>query len=180
MDFIKLCVGERFEHDMPEEGMSIVLANGAPLLTFNFSVSPGEIQAFLNGAASFALFAEQNHVFFLFKIEGFLDWSDLAFTIHLAGDEDIDEGDAYLPFNLVLVEPNTKIVKGLRMVTVSPDFRSRLAELIRKQASEPFDTMAYYRGIGSLYDKYPTASDLLKQAVIIEQGGKTLPIMHTR
>ncbi|MCK9609506.1 MAG: hypothetical protein M0R33_24015 [Methylomonas sp.] len=180
MDFIKLCVGERFEHDMPEEGMSIVLANGAPLLTFNFSVSPGEIQAFLNGTASFALFAEQNHLFFLFKIEGFLDWSDLAFTIHLAGDETIDVGEAYLPFNLVLIEPDTKIVKGLRMVTVSQEFRSRLAELIRKQASEPFDTMTYYRGIGGLYDKYPTASDLLKQAVIIEQGGKTLPITHTR
>jgi len=174
MDFIKLCVGERFEHDMPEEGMSIVLANGAPLLTFNFSVSPGEIQAFLNGAASFALFTEQNHLFFLFKIEGFLDWSDLAFTIHLAGDETIDEDEAYLPFNLVLVEPHTKIVKALRMVTVSPDFRSRLTDLIRKQASEPFDTMAYYRGIGGLYDKYLTASDLLRQAVIIEQGGKTL------
>ena len=113
----------------------------------------------------------------MFKIEGFLDWSDLAFTIHLAGDETIDEDDAYLPFNLVLVDPDTKIVKGLRMVTVSPDFRSRLAELIRKQASEPFDTMAYYRGISSLYDKYPVASDLLKQAVIIEQGGKTLPTL---
>jgi len=177
MDFIKLCVGERFDHDMPEEGMSIILANGTPLLTFNFSVSPGEIQAFLNGAASFALFAEQSHLFFLFKIEGFLDWSDLAFTIHLAGDETIDEDDAYLPFNLVLVDSHTKIVKGLRMVTVSPDFRARLAELIRKQAAEPFETMAYYRGIGRLYDKYPAASDLLKQAVIIEQGGKTLPTL---
>lgn len=86
MELLKLCVGERFEHDMPEEGMSIILANGTPLLTFNFSVTPGEIQAFLNGAVSFALFAEQNLLFFLFKIDGFLDWSDLAFTIHLAGN----------------------------------------------------------------------------------------------
>ncbi len=178
MDFIKLYVGERFDHDMPEEGMSIVLANGAPLLTFNFSVSPGELQAFLNGTASFALFAEQNLLFFLFKIEGFLDWSDLAFTIHLAGDETIDAGEAYLPFNLVLVEPDTKIVTGLRMVTVSPDFRSRLAELIRKQAAKPFDTMTYYQAIGRVYERYPAASDLLKRAVIIEHGGKTLPARH--
>jgi len=118
--------------------------------------------------------------FSFYSKSGFLDWSDLAFTIHLAGDETIDKGDGYLPFNLVLMDPVTTIVKGLRMVTVSPDFRSRLAELIRKQSLEPFYTMTYYRGIGSLYDKYPTASDLLKQAVIIEQGGKTLPIMHTR
>lgn len=175
MEYLKLCVGERFDHDMPAEGMSIVLANGTPLLTFNFSASSREIQAFLNGNTTFALFAKDELIFFLFKIEGFLDWSDLAFTIHLAGNETIDENNAYLPFNLVLVEPETKIVNGLRMVTVSPDFRSRLAELIRKQAAEPFDTMAYYQGIGSLYDQYPSASDLLKQAVIVEQGGKTLP-----
>ena len=175
MELLKLCVGERFEHDMPEEGMSIILANGTPLLTFNFSVTPGEIQAFLNGAVSFALFAEQNLLFFLFKIDGFLDWSDLAFTIHLAGDETIDEADAYLPFSLVLVEPDTKIVKGLRMVTVSPDFRSRLVELIQKQAAVPFDTLAYYRAIGRLYEQYPAASDLLKNALIVEQGGTRLP-----
>ena len=177
MEYLKLCVGERFDHDMPEEGMSIVLANGTPLLTFNFSASPRETQAFLNGNTSFALFEKAGLILFLFKIDGFLDWSDLAFTIHLAGDETIDEGDGYLPFNLVLVDPVTKIVKGLRMVTVSPDFRARLVELIRKQASEPFDTMAYYQAIGSLYDQYPAASDLLKQAVIVEQGGKTLPAL---
>ncbi|WP_231890247.1 hypothetical protein [Methylomonas methanica] len=178
MGYLKLCVGERFDHDMPAEGMSIILANGTPLLTFNFSASSREIQAFLNGNSSFALFAKAELILFLFKIEGFLDWSDLAFTIHLAGDETIDEGDAYLPINLVLVDPDTKIVKGLRIVTVSPDFRLNLAELIRKQVSEPFDTMAYYRAIGSLYETYPAASDLLKQAVIIEQGGKTLPASH--
>lgn len=177
MDYLKLCVGERFDHDMPDEGMSIILTNGTPLLTFNFSASHREIQAFMNGNTSFALFAKAGLILFLFKIEGFLDWSDLAFTIHLAGDESIEEGDSYLPFNLVLVDPVTKIVKGLRMVTVSPDFRSRLAELIRKQAAEPFDTMAYYQAIGSLYDQYPSASDLLKQAVIVEQGGKTLPAL---
>ena len=175
MELLKLCVGERFDHDMPDEGMSIILASGTPLLTLNFSVSPGEIEAFLNGPASFALFAEQNVLFFLFKIDGFLDWSDLAFTIHLSGDETIEEDYAYLPFNLVLVEPDTKIVKGLRMVTVSPDFRLRLTEFIRQQAEESFDTLAYYRKIGSLYDQYPTTADLLNNAVIIEQGGMTLP-----
>ena len=177
MEYLKLCVGERFDHDMPAEGMSIILANGTPLLTFNFSASPREIQAFLNGNTSFALFAKAELILFLFKIEGFLDWSDLAFTIHLAGDETIDEGGAYLPINLVLVDPDTKIVKGLRIVTVSPDFRSRLADLIRTQVSVPFDTMNYYRAIGSLYDNFPAASDLLKQAVIVEQGGKTLPTL---
>lgn len=175
MDFLKLCVGERFDHDIPDAGMSIMLAGGTPLLTFNFSTSPGEINAFLNGTTSFALHSEENVLFFLFKIEGFLDWSDLAFTIHLAGEETIEEGYAYLPFNLVLVDPDSKIIQGLRMVTVSPDFRSMLVKYVRQQAAQPFNTLDYYRSIGDLYDRYQATSDLLKNAVIVEQGGKTLP-----
>lgn len=60
--------GERFDHDMPAEGMSIVLAKGTSMLTFNFSASPREIQTFLNGNTSFALFAKAELIFFLFKI----------------------------------------------------------------------------------------------------------------
>jgi len=33
----------------------------------------------------------------------------------------------------------------------------------------------FTRNIGNLYDQYPETSDLLKNAVIVEQGGKTLP-----
>ncbi|MDD1643761.1 MAG: hypothetical protein LUQ29_10900, partial [Methylococcaceae bacterium] len=71
--------------------MSIVLNSGAPLLLFNFSLSEKNIAAFQNGVSSFGLFAEKDLMFLLFKIEGFLDWSDLAFTIHLAQDEKIED-----------------------------------------------------------------------------------------
>lgn len=174
MELLKLSVGERFDHDMPDEGMSIMIAAGPPLLTFNLSVTPGEIKAFSKGAASFALFFEQNVLFFLFKIEGFLDWSDLAFTPHLAGGETIVPGNAFLPIDIVLTEPDSKIVKGFRMVTVSPDFRMKLTEFFRQQAEERFETVAYLQKIGNLYDRYPTTTDLLNKAVIIEQGGISL------
>ena len=35
MDILKLTVGEKLDHTMPAEGMSIVLMNGVPMLTFN-------------------------------------------------------------------------------------------------------------------------------------------------
>lgn len=63
--------------------------NGVPLLALNFSVTQKNIAEFLNGSPSFGLFYEQNILFFLFKINGFLDWSDLAFTTHLAEYEKI-------------------------------------------------------------------------------------------
>ena len=175
MDILRLTVGEKFDHTMPAEGMSIVLMNGVPMLAFNFSVTENNIAAFLHGSSSFGLFYEQNILFFLFKIDGFLDWSDLAFTIHLAQDEKIEGNEGYLPFNLVLVESSTGIIKALRMVTASPAFRSMLAQITQQQARERFDTIDYYKKIGILYERYPSAASMLKKAAIVEQGGMTLP-----
>jgi hypothetical protein len=175
MDIYYLTIGEKFDHDMPAESMSIVLINGAPMLTFNYSVTERDIDAFLHGSLSLGLFYERGLLFFLFKIDGFLDWSDLAFTIHLACDEKVDDNLGYLPFNLVLVESTTRIIKGLRMVTVSPAFRSMLSLITQQQAKERFDTVDYYKQIGALYEAYPSASSMLKKALIIEQGGVTLP-----
>ena len=175
MDILKLTVGEKFDHNMPAEGMSIALMNGAPMLAFNFSVTKKDIAKFLNGSLSFGLFFEQNILFFLFKIEEFLDWSDLAFTIHLASDEKIDDNASYLPFNLVLVDAENGIIKGLRMVTVSPAFRFVLARITQQQAKEPFDTIDYYKKFGALYEIFPSAASMLKKAAIVERGGMTLP-----
>lgn len=175
MNILNLTVGKKFDHDMTAESMSIVLVNGVPMLTFNYSVTEKDIDAFLNGSSSFGLFYERGLLFFLFKIDGFLDWSDLAFTIHLACGEKVDDNLGYLPFNLVLVESTTRIIKGLRMVTVSPAFRSMLSLITQQQAKERFDTVDYYKQIGALYEAYPSASSMLKKALIIEQGGVTLP-----
>lgn len=175
MGVYNLTVGEKFDHNMPAESMSIVLVNGAPMLTFNYSLTEKDIDAFLHGSSSFGLFAEHNILFFLFKIDNFMSWSDLAFTIHLAGDEKIDDNAGYLPVNLALVESETHIIKGLRMITVSPAFRSLLVLITQQQAKERFDTVNYYKKIGALYEIYPSASFMLKKALIIEQGGMTLP-----
>jgi hypothetical protein len=174
-EFFHLTVGDKFDRDLPDESMSIILMNGSPMLTFNFSLTGKQVSTFLNGTASFSLFYDRDILFFLFKIDGFLDWSDLAFSIHLAGGEKVEEGDGYLPFNLVLIDSKTSIIKGLRIVTVSPYFRSVLSELTQQQTKVPFDIISYYKTIGELYETYPSASDFLKAALIIEKGGKTLP-----
>lgn len=173
-----LMVGERFEHNIPDDGMSIVLNSGAPLLVFNYSLMPWEIEAFQNGDCSFGLFAENDLIFFLFKINGFMEWSDLAFTIHLAGDETITAEPGYLPITLVLVESQTQIIKGLRVVSVSPVFRKHLADAIDAQAKNTFNTINYYNGVGDIYRLYPSVTDMLNKALIVEQGGITLPSIH--
>lgn len=39
MDTLHLTVGEKFDHDISAEDMSILLVNDASILTFNFSVT---------------------------------------------------------------------------------------------------------------------------------------------
>ncbi len=173
MDILSLTVGKAFEHGMPDESMSIVLNNGTPMLTFNFSLSEKNIAAFLRGISSFGLFTDKDLLFFLFKIEGFLDWSDLAFTIHLAQDETIEDNRGYLPVYLVLVESSTSIIKALRMVTISPTFRSVLARAIEQQNNQPFNLIEYYKNIQVIYDSYPEVVAMLRNALILEQGGRT-------
>ena len=170
-----LVIGERFDHDIPDDGMCVILNSGAPLIVFNYSLTPREIKAFQDGDCSFGLFTEKDLIFLLFKIDGFMEWSDLAFTIHLAGDERIDDDPSYLPFSLVLVESQTQIIKGLRMVTVSPAFRNQLVSAIDNQAKTPFHTIHYYNAIGTVYEKYPSVTDMLNKSLIVEQGGLTLP-----
>ena len=174
MDYSILKVGEKFDHDMPAESMSIMLHGGIPMFTFNFTVSEKDIQNFLDGTTSFGLFTEKNILFFLFKIDSFLDWSDLAFTIHLAGGEKILDDNSYLPFNLLLIESGTNIIKGIRVVTVTPTFRSILAKIIQQQNTERFDTLDYYKNISVIYDCYPKGFSMLAKSLITEKGGVTV------
>ena len=171
MDCLHLTVGEKFDHDMPDESMSIFLNGGAPVLTFNFSVSEKNIKTFLNGTTSFGLFAKDNILFFLYKIDGFLDWSDLAFTIHLAGGEKIVDDGSYLPFHMLLIESGTSIIKGIRIVTASPRFRAILEKTIAQQIAEKFDTLAYYKKINQIYENYPKTFSMLAKSLITEKGG---------
>ena len=174
MNYYSLKLGEKFDHDMPDESMSIMLNGGVPVLTFNFRVSDKDIQNFLNGTASFGLFTDKNILFFLFKIDRFMDWSDLAFTAHLAGGEIIIDDGSYLPFSLLLIESSTSIIKGIRVVTVTPTFRSILAKILQKQNTERFDTVAYYKNISAIYDSYPKGFSMLAKSLITEKGGFTV------
>ena len=174
MDCLRLTVGEKFDHDMPDESMSIMLNGGTPVLAFNFSVTEKNIETFLNGITSFGLFAEDNILFFLYKIDGFLDWSDLAFTIHLAGGEKIVDDGSYLPFHILLIESGTNVIKGIRIVTASPKFRTILAKNIAQQKTVIFDTLAYYKKINIIYESYPKTFSMLAKSLITEKGGMTL------
>ena len=59
------------------------------------------------------------------------------------------------------------------MVTVSPTFRSVISKSIERQREEPFNVIEYYKSIKVIYDTYPEVVSMLKNALIVEQGGRT-------
>lgn len=104
----------------------------------------------------------------------FLDWSDLAFTIHLTDDEKKDNDGRYLLFYFALIESSTQIIKAMRVVTVTPRFCSMLASLIDQQRKERFDTLDYYKNISAIYERYPKTFSMLAKSLLTEKGGITL------
>jgi len=59
------------------------------------------------------------------------------------------------------------------MVTVSPMFRSVIVKAIERQNNEPFNVIDYYKNIKVIYDIYPEVVSMLKNALIVEKGGRT-------
>jgi len=59
------------------------------------------------------------------------------------------------------------------MITVSPTFRSVIVKAIERQINEPFKVIDYYKSIKVIYDTYPEVASMLKNALIVEQGGRT-------
>jgi len=74
----------------------------------------------------------------------------------------------------VLIESSTSIIKGIRVISVTPRFRSILANLIQLQRKEKFDTLAYYKNISVIYESYPKTFNMLAKSLITEKGGMTV------
>jgi hypothetical protein len=103
---------------------------------------PEEIQAWRRGAAHFALLKAQPLIFFSFRIEGVLDWSEAPFSIHRvpAGDRApiLAEPAAgrHQVVTLVLLDEGA-IVRGLRQATYSKHASEVIIQTLRMAEKAP-------------------------------------------
>jgi len=72
--------------------------------------------------------------------------------------------------NVVLVDAQSGIVQGIRLVTLSPTLTHRLFEAIRQQAAQPFDQGYYEATLQAIYEAR-SSEDLVRQAEWIETAG---------
>lgn len=143
------------------------------------SPSEQDTAVFLNGRMHVGLYAEQGVVFFLFRIEGFMEWSDQAFSIRLVGEADrglprIEDNERLL-LTLVLVDADTGLVSAMRMVTYSPHFSRLFVRKLQAQLDAPvFDRSEHFATVEEIYKQFPTSKAMAKAALVIERAGSRL------
>ena len=72
---------------------------------------------------------------------------------------------------LVLVEAESGLVKGMRLVTYSKHASALLHRILRQQLESPFDADHHAALVAEVYRQYPHSRLLAKAAVLIEKAG---------
>jgi len=137
--------------------------------------SEQDIQNFHFGKIHVGLYIEQSVIFWLFKIQNLMDWSDQAMSIRLLQPQDQDipplpaAGRIFL--SLVLVDADTGLVAGLRTVTYSPHFSKVFRSALLRQKIAHFDKERHNTIIERVYAEFDHSRDMARAAILVEHAG---------
>ena len=162
----------------PEAGEFNLYDNGLELRLFFRRLSKAEVRGVEQGECRFALVAEGDVLFFLYRFAD-LPWSDAPYSWHMVPpDRRVlpamqDTGETRGLLHIILTDAETGIVQVLRTVTLSVDFTRALLGAIRVQASTPWcDQAAYDRQLAAAYERFPTTEAMLAAATVETSGGE--------
>lgn len=152
--------------------------HGNHLLQLNLAnLTEKEIENFCTGRIHVGLFLNQDTPFFLFKIEGLMDWSDQSFALGLIkpADRHVDplKPNHHILLSLVLVEANTGIVKGIRCATYGKQMSQIMNRTLMRQLEtvDSFSPLEHERIIKETYIRFPTSAKMARAAVVVEKLG---------
>jgi hypothetical protein len=126
----------------------------------------------------FGLYKKGSVLFLLFKF-GNQPWCDSPFHMHIKGEfkggipEDYTPG-SLLSLSVILVDSrgNRNIVKVIRYLTFGREFSRRLVEAGKTQIANPISLHDFEKEVLRTYSLYPSSEDMVRDALIIEEGGK--------
>ena len=152
---------------------------GCELISIMDSPTHEEISDFKAGTrAVFGLYKKGSVLFLLFKF-GNQPWCDAPFHMHIKGEfkgqipEDYKPG-SFLSLIVILVDSsgNRNTAIGFRDITFRQEFSRRLVEAGKTQIANPISRHDYEKEILRTYSLYPSSEDMVRNALIIEEGGK--------
>jgi len=175
----RLAIGEPFAAGVtswPDNRFEYRFFSGNHLLQICVS-SPKkrDLDNFSKGRVFVALRPFRSVLFFMFKIEGFYEWSDQGISVCLVPLEDRDrlehQAGTHIPLNIVLVDADTGKVAAMRMVTFSPQFSELFLHTFRQQLVTAFDPALHTQSIAEAYNRWPSTKDMVAAAAIMERAG---------
>lgn len=164
-----LKVGELFQEGKKkyQEGCKFDFgSSGGDLLIFFDKPTSKEILDITKGKCQIGLVEKNNIIFLLFKF-GSQQWIDCPYNSFLSKDfelQETPEGMGYA-INIYLIDSNSGILKGMRLVSMSTKFSKKFAEMISSQRYiENYDLI-----LNNIYTNY-TTNDLVKYSEIMRVG----------
>ena len=141
-------------------------------------VTAGELDAFHAGSVHMGLFVDCLVPFVLVRIEGFYDWSDQAASVNLLPPDQwqLHEWypDMHLSLALVLVDADTGIVLGKRMVMYSAHVSRVFYDALKMQLETPYGKEVIEAVRSRVYEKYGRSKDMVRAATVVHRPAPLL------
>src|SRR5574338_1483370 len=135
--------------------------------------SSHDIEAFQRGQVHLGLCQLQQTLFALFRVEGLMQWSDPAIHLQLVEDAEDRERPPHIPgahqvLSMVLVEAETGLVRGMRVVTWSKHASTVLHRILNEQLTAEFDSQEHASRVAEIYRHYSSSKQLVRAALLTE------------
>jgi hypothetical protein len=171
-------VGKLYPARLPESVQYNYRGGHHELLMVLGGLRDKEIEDIRKGPCEFGLLVHGPVIFFLYRFGTSIPWSDTPYSWWLMPEHDQSivpaagtlETRALL--QVILVEQETAIVRGLRAVSLSPEFTQALHEAITKQSEGEWPGRDEYdKVLNSCYLRWPSGEDMLTEAKVRTRGG---------
>lgn len=151
-------VGKQFKQGVTtyQEGCKVDITDGGiDFCIFYSAPTQEEIKDITKGSFKFGFYDENNVILMLFRF-GSQAWMDSPYSVHLSENltelREPSEGNGYA-LNVYLVDSNTGILKGMRLIGLNTRISKMLYRAIINQKQQNYE--GFERNLNNIYAKYP-------------------------
>jgi len=167
-----------FPRPMPEGGW-LVWSKGPELLLSLRKPTTSEIESVRRGPSRFALLVEPPVIWLLYRFQPDLPWAGAAYTVHLFPANEQPECVLFtsstqrLTLTVTLLDADSAMVLGRRVVSLSPAFSRALVAAVQAQSMASWcGERTFRRKLALMRKQYPRIKDMLRAAVARTKGGE--------
>jgi hypothetical protein len=181
MSYTNFQVGEKFPLPISTPGEGGLFQYDINGLMFILKLNKTDIiavEAFRTGKMELALFAENDILFFLYKIDGIFkdDWGDCPYSVKFqkaAMRPDFNKPQE-AEIHLYLVDNRLDVLLAMRTIKLNDEFQTKLRTATQEQLDKPFSKDEYMTSVQNVWRKY-TSAQMREKAIAVQDVAFALP-----